>query len=126
MPLCNAFLRPHLNLGYVEDDAGGVNSLPELIAFNAQHNPGHTFGLQARAAKNSPMTISFGQLHAAVLNAAAWLVKSGATAGRTRRGENIAPVGLFLSSDIGIFIYMAALLRIGTPVRYKISCKLPA
>ncbi|TFY83837.1 hypothetical protein EWM64_g160 [Hericium alpestre] len=89
MPIpVNTFVRPRLNLGYDQDSSEGVNSLPELIAFNAEHNPGHVFGLQIRAGENvSPCKMTFAELHAAVER-----------------------------SDIGIFIYMAALLRIGTPV----------
>jgi hypothetical protein len=113
----STFIRPHLNLGYVEDNLDGINSLPELIEFAAEHNPDHIFGVQTRAGDDSsPCEITFSDLQSAVEHASGWLVSTGATSGRTRRDQVVPPVGILLGSDIGIFIYMAALLRIGTPV----------
>ncbi|EPQ54396.1 acetyl-CoA synthetase-like protein [Gloeophyllum trabeum ATCC 11539] len=111
------FTRAHINLGYAPDHPDGVNTLPELIDFNARHNPDHVFGLQTRAGDGvPPCQITFKQLQEAVERASAWLVKSGATTGRTRPEEKVPPVGILLGSDITIYIYIAALLRIGTPV----------
>ncbi|KAI0055302.1 acetyl-CoA synthetase-like protein [Artomyces pyxidatus] len=111
----NTFIRPHLNLGYESASSRGVNSLPELIQFNAHYNPDHVFGLQMRV-DATPCKMTFAELHAAIERASAWLVGSGATTGRVSRDQKIAPVAILLGSDIGIFIYMAALLRIGAPV----------
>lgn len=113
-----AFIRPYINLGYGCDRPDGVNSLPELIAFNARHNPNHLFGLQGRAGENPPCRITFSQLQDAVENASSWLVKTGSTTGRTRWEQVTRPIAILLGSDVGIFIYMAALLRIGTPVSH--------
>ncbi|TFK52667.1 acetyl-CoA synthetase-like protein [Heliocybe sulcata] len=111
------FTRAHINLGYAPDHPEGVSTLPELIEFNARHNPDHVFGLQARAGEGAePCQITFKQLQAAVERASAWLVKNGATTGRTSRDQKVPPVGILLGSDITIYIYIAALLRIGTPV----------
>ncbi|KAG5644326.1 putative NRPS-like protein biosynthetic cluster [Asterophora parasitica] len=113
----STFTRPHINLGYGNDEPSGVNSLPELIDFAAVHNPDHIFGIQSRSGNDaSPYEISFSQLKSAVEYASSWLVTSGSTTGRTSRDEKVAPVGILLGSDIAIFIYMVALLRIGTPV----------
>ncbi|KAG6916177.1 putative NRPS-like protein biosynthetic cluster [Tephrocybe rancida] len=112
----STFIRPHINLGYGHDQSTGVKSLPELVEFTALHDPDHIFGVQNRAGDDPPCVISFSQLQAAVEYASWWLVSSGCTTGRTRREQKVAPVGIFLGSDIGIFIYMTALLRIGTPV----------
>jgi hypothetical protein len=124
-----AFIRPRINLGYGDDWPDGVNTLPELIDFAAKHNPEHIFGLQARekgagcgavsrdsGGDLSFCEITFAQLRRVIERASAWLVNSGATAGRTHRINQIPPVAIFLSSDVTIFMYMAALLRIGTPV----------
>jgi hypothetical protein len=120
----STFIRPHLNLGYVEDQLSGVNSLPELIEFAAEHNPDHIFGVQTRAGEDSsPCEITFSDLQSAVEHASAWLVSIGITPGRTRRDQVVPPVGILLGSDIGIFIYMAALLRIGTPVSVQFLYK---
>lgn len=112
----STFIRPHLSLGYVEDKVGGVSSLPELIEFAAEHNPDHIFGVQIRAGEDStPCDITFSDLQSAVEHASAWLISAGATTGRTQRDQVISPVGILLGSDISIFIYLAALLRLGTP-----------
>ncbi|GLB38787.1 putative acetyl-CoA synthetase-like protein [Lyophyllum shimeji] len=113
----STFIRPHINLGYGQDHPSGVKSLPELIEFDASHNPDHIFGLQDRVGDDvSPYEMTFSQLQSAVEYASSWLVARGCTTGRTRRDQTVAPVGILLGSDIAIFIYMAALLRIGTPV----------
>ncbi|KAG6899967.1 hypothetical protein C0995_004569, partial [Termitomyces sp. Mi166 len=112
----STFIRPHINLGYDQEDSIGIKSFPELVEFAASNNPDHIFGVQTRSGDDLPCEITFSQLQAAVEYASWWLVNSGCTTGRTRRDQRPAPVGILLGSDIGIFIYMAALLRIGTPV----------
>lgn len=122
------FIRPRINLGYGNDWPDGINTLPELIEFAAKHNPEHIFGLQARpngagcgatwgsGNSSSFCEITFFQLRRVIERASAWLVNSGATTGRTRRIDRVSPVAIFLKSDVTIFMYMAALLRIGSPV----------
>ncbi|KAF4620377.1 hypothetical protein D9613_000452 [Agrocybe pediades] len=111
------FRRPHLNLGYTPDDPEGVDGLPELIEFNAKHNPDGVFCLQTRAGEGStPCQITFRELQSAVERCSAWLVASGSTEGRKEGEKYPAPVGILLGSDITIYIYIAALLRLGTPV----------
>jgi len=111
------FRRPHLNLGYIPDKPEGVNGLPELIEFNAIHNPDSIFCVQARAGDHStPCQITFAQLQVAVERCCVWLLTSGSTNGRKEGEIYPAPVGILLGSDITIFIYMAALVRLGTPV----------
>ncbi|KAK7053490.1 hypothetical protein VNI00_004116 [Paramarasmius palmivorus] len=110
------FIRPHLNLGYEQDRADGVNGLPELIAFNAKYNPDLVFGRQMRTADGSYREITFAELHQAVERCSAWLISSGATKIREPGCTFPKPVGILLGSDVTIFIFMAALLRIGTPV----------
>ncbi|KAG6886628.1 hypothetical protein C0992_003085, partial [Termitomyces sp. T32_za158] len=112
----STFVRPHINLGYGQDHLLGVNSVPELVEFAASHNPDCIFGIQSRTGDDPSCEITFFQLQAAVEYASWWLVSSGCTTGRTRREQTPAPVGILLGSDISIFVYMAALLRIGTPV----------
>ncbi|KAK1221709.1 hypothetical protein PQX77_015480 [Marasmius sp. AFHP31] len=111
------FIRPHLNLGYGNDLPTGVNDLPELITFNATHNPDLVFGRQLRGGDGLDYhDVTFAQLQRAVERCSAWLTESEATRGREIGQAYPAPVGIFLGSDITLFIYMAALLRIGTPV----------
>ena len=112
----STYIRPKLNLGNADHD-GAVNSLPDLLEFNAANNPDHIFGVQnANGSDALPCEITFSQLQAAVEYASFWLVQSGCTNGRTQRQDPVRPVGIMLGSDISIFIYMTALLRIGTPV----------
>ena len=110
------FRRPYLNLGYLPDKPGGVNGLVELIEFNAIHNPESIFCLQTRAKGVTPCQITFAKLQFAVERCAAWLLASGSTNSRVEGEKCPAPVGVLLGSDITIFIYTAALLRLGTPV----------
>jgi acyl-CoA synthetase (AMP-forming)/AMP-acid ligase II len=110
------FRRPHLNLGYLPDKPEGVNGLAELIEFNAVQNPDSTFCLQTRAKGAAPCRITFSELQAAVERCCAWLIASGSTSSRDGGEKCPAPVGVLLGSDITIFIYTAALLRLGTPV----------
>jgi hypothetical protein len=114
----NPFVRPYINLGYGKDRSDGVNSLPELIEFSAKYNTDHIFCLQARNTNEgiSWNEITFGRLHRAIEAASAWLVRSSATTGRTHRTDDISPVAVFLNSDTTLFMYLAALIRIGTPV----------
>ncbi|KIK56246.1 hypothetical protein GYMLUDRAFT_76195 [Collybiopsis luxurians FD-317 M1] len=113
-----AFFRPLLNLMYLPGNSQDINGLPELIQFNAKYNPDHVFCLQAQAGEGSlPFSrITFSQLEQAMERCCSWLVFCHVTNGR-REGEAYPnPVGILLGSDITIFIYIAALLRIGTPV----------
>lgn len=110
------FRRPHLNLGYLPDKPEGVNGLVELIEFNAVHNPDSIFCLQTRAKGAAPCQITFAKLQTAVERCCAWLLASESTKIREGREERPDPVGVLLGSDITIFIYISALLRLGTPV----------
>jgi hypothetical protein len=56
------------------------------------------------------------QLHNGVERTSAWLVNNAITTGRVDRSQTVLPVAIFMTSDFAIFMYMAALLRIGTPV----------
>ena len=112
----STYIRPKLNPGNANSD-GAISSLPDLLEFNAANNPDHIFGVQNASGQDvSPYEITFSQLQAAVEYTSFWLVRTGCTNGRTQRQEFVRPVGIMLGSDISIFIYMVALLRIGTPV----------
>ncbi|KXN84174.1 Linear gramicidin synthase subunit D [Leucoagaricus sp. SymC.cos] len=112
----STFIRPHLNLGYGDDREDGINTLPDLVEFNAKHNPDHIFGQQFRVNDQPPCVITFSQFATAVERTSAWLVGTGATTGRTEREVIVPPVALLLGSDITLFMFICALLRIGTPV----------
>lgn len=113
----DSFVRPRISLSYDNDLLDSVKSLPELIEFAATHNKDHIFGLQACSGSDtiSWSPITFGQFQRAVEYASEWLIQSRTSAGRIDRADNIAPVAVLLNSDITIFLYLAALVRIGTP-----------
>ena len=119
----STFVRPHLNLGYGDDREDGINTLPDLVEFAAKHNPDHIFGQQLRAYDSNPCFITFSEFATAVERVSAWLVNVGATTGRTEREVTVPPVALLLGSDVTLFMYICALLRIGTPVTlFALSC----
>jgi hypothetical protein len=115
-PHISHFIRPKINLGYGEDHEDGLSSLPELIQFAAEHNGAHLFGLQTCGGEKANIPITFRQLHNGVERTSAWLVNNAITTGRVDRSQTVLPVAIFMTSDFAIFMYMAALLRIGTPV----------
>ncbi|KIJ91636.1 hypothetical protein K443DRAFT_475692 [Laccaria amethystina LaAM-08-1] len=49
-----------------------------------------------------------------VERASVWLVSSGTTTCRGRREKKVACVAILLASDVGLFVYLRALLRIGS------------
>lgn len=103
-----------------------IRSLPDLINFNAEVNPHHLFCVQASARSNvnsgnaedagyGATQISFRTLKQAVDACSSWLGNSLLPpAGQER--SRVAPVALYLESDVGLFIYIAALLSLGVPV----------
>ena len=105
-----------------------IASLPDLIRFNARENPEHIFCMQAEtagASQYNSQKITFSQLDRAVDSCATWIhhaVKSsfpGNSGGTPHR-----PVALYLESDIGLFIHLAALLTMNIPVRHDHSLTL--
>lgn len=96
-----------------------IRSLPDLIDFNAEANPDHTFCIQAEARPPSDSgtqfgtrRISFKDLKNAVGACSEWLVEN---VGQSRATDS-RPVALYIESDVGLFIYIAALLASGIPV----------
>ncbi|KAI0322463.1 hypothetical protein OF83DRAFT_1235553 [Amylostereum chailletii] len=111
------FIRPVLNNGFKSTTPRDICTLPELIEFNARENPGHVFAMQMHSHGDlSSRNITFADLKQAVEHASAWLVNVGATGGKTSPDQAVAPVAILLGSDVSLFIYIAALLRLGTPV----------
>lgn len=109
-----------------------IQSLPDLILFNARENPNHTFCLQAESNTEvdesnatpepfSLLPVTFRQLAGAIHVCAATLRKSVPERCLLSRGEGdnecaLAPVALLLESNVGLFIYLATLLSMQIPV----------
>ena len=121
------------------DAKESITSLPDLIEFNAEHNPDHVFCFQASVSHDPGIpgnpgsaafngrSITFGELSRSVAACAAWLSGS---CGLDDRAEP-KPLALYLESDVGLFFHLSALLTLDVPVRltslllsgcYKIVC----
>ncbi|KAF2280128.1 acetyl-CoA synthetase-like protein [Westerdykella ornata] len=122
-----AFRRPRFDpLGKELTSDGGhdnIGCLPDLINFNAETNPNHIFCFQAKApdTRNSVEdsderydadVVTFRQLKHAVDACAAWCDER---IPQGPRDSKPAPVALYLESDVGLFIYLAALLSSNIP-----------
>jgi acyl-CoA synthetase (AMP-forming)/AMP-acid ligase II len=98
----------------LDDEASkeGVHSLPDLIQFNADHNPDHLFAIQEvkLGQERHLERVTFLSLHHAVLACREWLAANFPVRG------NKKPIGLLMESGLGLFIYLASLLSLESPV----------
>lgn len=111
-------------------DQDEISSLSGLIRFNAEKNNKEIFCKQALIVQNPALdeddksfgnkyhccSISYGQLDAAVRACAAWIGK----ALRRALMEDHRPIALYMESDVGLFIYLAALTELKIPVRVPV------
>lgn len=114
----STFTRPRINLLQRPDGQEDVRSLPDLIQFNAIRNPHHLFTLQEvkREGKHVGFDrISFLDLYNAVQDCKIWLRRH-AFAGNDENLAQQKPIALFMESDVGLFIYLSALLWLEIPV----------
>lgn len=105
-----------------------LRSLPDLVLFDAIHNPHHVFCLQSSQAPGTHgqidfIPITYHQLAVAVEHCCSWLLKTIPNAHAAElTSEHIvqkaSPVALFLESDVGLFIHIIALLTLNIPVRH--------
>lgn len=108
-----------------------LRSLPDLVYFNAISNPHHVFCLQtsrsrAEPAKLHSTPITYHQLGCAVESCCSWLLQEISCAHPAVLTDDFAvrkapPIALFLESDVGLFIYMIAVLTLNIPVRSHFS-----
>ena len=132
------FQRPNFSLLPIPPDStteweplNTLRTLPDLVHFNALHNPQHVFCLQSRQSPSTPgnfdfTSITFRQLGCAVESCCSWLLQNvpEAHAARLQDGDIVQkapPIALFLESDVGLFIYIVALLTLNIPVRLSLS-----
>jgi hypothetical protein len=113
-----------------QEDEDTISSLPDLIRFNAKHNPDHLFCVQAgseNASQAQPdgavrhystRDITFKSLEGAVASCARWIISNVALLEPDNSTVPCRkPIALFLESDIGLFLHLAALLTIDIPVK---------
>ena len=135
--MTSTFKRPHFSptpQKELEERNGhhAIASLPDLIRYNAKENPDHIFCTQAEvgSGKTTDKTgtstsqydsrqITFGQLGRAVDSCARWIHKTFEPSRLRSSANKPRPIALYLESDIGLFIHLAALLAMDIPVRSK-------
>ncbi|WQF86924.1 Putative AMP-dependent synthetase/ligase domain, phosphopantetheine binding ACP domain, AMP-binding [Colletotrichum destructivum] len=120
------FKRPAVNFESDKRLDGHLHSIPELIDFNATHNPSHPFCVQAKP--TDPFdTVSHAEFKVAVSRCAAWLKQNlplRQASGGNSAATKMAPVALFMESDVGLVIHEFALMSIGVPP-LVLSARLP-
>jgi acyl-CoA synthetase (AMP-forming)/AMP-acid ligase II len=102
-----------------------IKTVPALVEYNADRNANHPFCVQIRKNGQSPaerlLTVTHGELKDAVTRCQEWLLQNVAGIqlpshrhdGRIQKG---APVALFMESDVGLWIYVVALMGLGVSV----------
>ncbi|ROT35235.1 hypothetical protein SODALDRAFT_80192 [Sodiomyces alkalinus F11] len=103
-----------------------ITTLPDLIRFNARHNKDGIFCKQAEistglgdqteqaAGRFGIRRISYYELHAAVKACGNGICESLQI--QQQATVNDRPVALYMESDVGLFIHLAALLDLKIPV----------
>lgn len=124
-PQMKTFSRAKINLHSAADHNDNIKTVPELIEYNAKHNPEHVFCVQARKQTESLLlkfiTVTNLSLKQAVSQCSMWMTEnlselklpSRDSCGRVVKGR---PVALLMDSDIGLLIYEFALISLGVPV----------
>lgn len=116
----------HVTLTENPESTESINSLPELVLFNAHNNGDSIFCAQAETqqglVRSFDLTeVTFLELALSVENCCAWIQEKTRGAHRTKiktdgsvvKGE---PIALLMESDLTLFIYIAALLTLNIPV----------
>ena len=98
-----------------------IRSLLDLVDFNAFHNPDLLFGLQESKTSADLRSITYKELAQAVSRCIGWLNDQNLNhiSNKLNRQESPPkppPVALLMNSDVNIFIYVLALMRLGIPV----------
>ncbi|KAK0504442.1 hypothetical protein EDD18DRAFT_1133755 [Armillaria luteobubalina] len=110
-----SFVRPKFNLGYEPNVTEGVRTLPQAIEYNARFNGDRVFALQLHPQSQDKdelgRKITFADLAHGVDVAAKWLVERGVGSGEDKGG-----IAVLMGSDVGLFIWIAAGMRVGVPV----------
>ena len=121
------FNRP--GIGFTSNTEHDVQSIPQLIDFNAKINPDYAFCIQAEKALHEDfptfLHVTNAQLKRAICCCAQWLrssvqelvfpgiIQDGAG---SRKGP---PIALLLDSDINLLVHAYTLMSLGVPVGTK-------
>lgn len=121
-PQVEYFIRPKFNVTKTTTaDEGCLQTLPDIVEFNAAYNRDHLFCAQyGHDIHAPPHFITHGDLYQAVLRFSAWLtLQDLAQRPQVVDGKVVKsrPIAMLMSSDVTWFITFLALLRVGVPVR---------
>ena len=100
-----------------------IDCLPDLIRYNASHNGDQTFCIQGEAAADNSRRISFQELDRAVSACSFWVENQLVQSEDAQIEPSQRPIALYLESDVGLFIHIAAMLASSVPVSGQV--KLP-
>jgi len=128
------FKRPLFQL-FIDQKAAcneSIQSLPDLVHFNALHNPNESFCAQIKQSKVPEeqykiVKVTFLELAQAVERCCHWVLSNISRVHPAKLSEDGSvqkgpPLALFLESDLTLFIYLVALLTLNIPV--GTPCKL--
>lgn len=115
------FETPGIDLQAPDKDCDAIRTIPELIDFNAKHNPDLLFCEQATKASQNAIAITHLQLWHAILRCSTRLIAEIAELKCPSENDEggfakSQPVALFLESDVGLLIHLFALMSLGVPV----------
>lgn len=108
--------------------ADTIRSLPDLIHFNATHNPNLLFCIQLKQSTKpgldnevEEVRVTFSELAAALEQCCVWILSTvkGIHPAHLTSDDTVQkspPVALFLESGVTLFVYMIALLTMNVPV----------
>lgn len=127
------FKRPAFSSLPPETGTGGepeaISTLTDLIRFNAHHNPDHLFCIQSQSSRDQSdelhpgnpsyegRSVTFRQLEDAVENCVEWLRNSLGSQNNQDEPQIQGPVALYLESDVGLFLHLAALQALDATVK---------
>jgi hypothetical protein len=129
------FETPRINLQAADDDCEAIRTVPELIDFNAKHNPDQLFCVQATKATQNALhattiAITHLQLWHAILHCSTRLSAEIAELRLSYRSDEgrfakCQPVALFMESDVGLLIHLFAFMSLGIPVSPLLRIRSP-
>ncbi|KAL7941141.1 acetyl-CoA synthetase-like protein [Trichoderma barbatum] len=110
------FVKANLEFFSAEKKDNHVRSLPELIDFNAVHNPDHPLCIQTRSTEPS-VTVTHAQFKVAIDQCAQWIAENvKLPASTTKNGlTEKHPVALLMESDFGLLVHQFALVSMDIP-----------
>lgn len=103
-----------------------IRTLPDLVNFHVKNNPQHLFCLQAEKKSTGSgydlTPVTYEKLHRALIRCQTWLrnhapgFHSPSTTGGTDGvAVKSAPIAILMESDVGLAVYVLALMGLGIP-----------